>query len=326
LPAALSEPGLAWALLLALLLDALVGDPPRLWRRLPHPVVLLGRLIARLERVLLTEAAAPARTRAAGGVLLLVVVATALVAGQALHLACAQLPAGWLLEALLMSTLLAQKSLVDHVRAVAMALAQGLAEARAAVARIVGRDPASLDAPAVARAAVESLAENLADGVVAPLLWGLLLGLPGMLAYKAVNTLDSMVGHRSPRYRDFGWASARTDDLANLVPARLTALLLTAAAATGSWGAARAAWRAVRRDARRHRSPNAGWPEAAMAGALGLRLAGPRRYGGRLVDDAWMGDGRAVAEAGDIERALALAWRAWALLTALTAALALGAP
>jgi adenosylcobinamide-phosphate synthase len=200
------------------------------------------------------------------------------------------------------------------VRAVAAGLDQGLAEGRRAVSRIVGRDPDRLDAPAVARAAIESLAENLSDGVVAPLFWAVLLGLPGIVAYKAINTLDSMVGHKSPRHLAFGWASARADDLVNLLPARLTGLLLALAAGR----AAARAWRAMRRDAGLHRSPNAGWPEAAMAGALGLRLAGPRVYGGNRVEDAWMGDGRAEATAADIRRGLGLAWRAWALLLGLT--------
>ncbi len=306
--------------LLALLLDAALGEPDWLYRRLPHPVVLLGRLITGLERLLLRPAATPATKRAAGVALLLGVTGSAVATGLALHALLALVPGGWVIEAALMSTLLAQRSLVDHVRAVAQGLDQGLARARAAVARIVGRDPEALDRPAIARAALESLAENLSDGVVAPLFWGLVAGLPGMLAYKAVNTLDSMVGHKSPRYLEFGWASARFDDLANLVPARLTALLLLAAAAL-SRRDLRSAWRAMWRDARRHRSPNAGWPESVMAGALGLRLAGPRRYGGVMVEDAWMGDGTAEADAASIRAGLGLAWLAWGLLAAATAAL-----
>jgi adenosylcobinamide-phosphate synthase len=240
--------------------------------------------------------------------------------------AALEFPGGWLVEGLLMSTLLAQRSLVEHVRAVADALALGLAPARAAVAKLVGRDPESLDRHGVARAALESLAENLSDGVVAPLFWGALLGLPGMLAYKAVNTLDSMVGHLSDRHRDLGWASARLDDLVNLVPARLSALLLVVAALGRGPVAAARAFRACRRDAPRHRSPNAGWPEAALAGALGLRLAGPRRYSGRMVDDAWMGDGSADASAADIRTGIGLVWIAWAIAVGLTAApLAAGA-
>jgi adenosylcobinamide-phosphate synthase len=200
----------------------------------------------------------------------------------------------------------AQRSLWTHVGAVADALERdGLAAGRLAVSQIVGRDPAVLDEAGVVRAAIESLAENFSDGVVAPLFWGAVAGLPGMAGYKAVNTADSMIGHRSARYAAFGWAAARLDDLVNLPASRLAALLLVLAAAiTGA--DAEAAWRAVRRDARRHRSPNAGWPEAAMAGALGLRLAGPRVYAGEPVEDAWMGEGRAAAAVSDLRRALAL--------------------
>ena len=205
---------------------------------------------------------------------------------------------------LLGSSLLAQRSLAAHVRAVATGLRRGLAEGREAVSHIVGRDPASLDAAAVARAAIESLAENFADGVVAPVVWGLLLGLPGLALYKAVNTADSMIGHRTARHERFGWAAARLDDVVNLPASRLGALWIVLAAALVPGADAGGAWRAVWRDAGGHRSPNAGWPEAAMAGALGLRLAGPRVYGGVSVADAWMGDGRAGATAADVERAL----------------------
>jgi adenosylcobinamide-phosphate synthase len=208
---------------------------------------------------------------------------------------------------LLSSSLLAQRSLWRHVRDVADALERdGLPAARRAVAHIVGRDPESLDEAGVVRAAVESLAENFSDGVVAPAFWGAVLGLPGMAAYKAVNTADSMIGHRTERHGSFGWAAARFDDLINLPASRLAALWLLLAACVQPGADPRSAIRAVARDARRHRSPNAGWPEAAMAGALGLRLAGPRRYGGVLVDDHWMGNGRAAATPRDLRRALAL--------------------
>lgn len=315
--------GAAAAVAIALLVDAWLGEPEPIYRRLPHPVVLLGRLIGALERRLERPAAAPAAQRAAGGALAVAVIGLAVAVGAALHALLLLLPLGWLVEGLLMSTLLAQRSLVDHVRAVAVGLRQGLEAARTAVARIVGRDPERLDEPAVARAALESLAENLSDGVVAPLLWGVLLGLPGMLGYKALNTLDSMVGHRTPRHLHLGWASARLDDLANLLPARLTAALLVVAAPPAR---RRAAALACRRDAPGHRSPNAGWTEAALAGALGLRLAGPRVYAGVLVEDAWMGDGRAAAGPADIEAGIVLAWRAWALaaLLAVGGALLIG--
>jgi adenosylcobinamide-phosphate synthase len=311
------------ALLLALLGDALIGDPPALYRRVPHPVVAIGHAITALEHLLLDAAATSTGKRVAGIVLASAVVGGATLVGLVLQLALA-FPGGWIVEGFLMSTLLAQRSLVEHVLAVAAALERGLEPARAAVARLVGRDPESLDAHGVARAALESLAENLSDGVMAPLFWAMLLGLPGMLAYKAVNTLDSMVGHRNERYRDLGWAGARLDDLVNLVPARLTALLLVAASLGQGGAAAARAARAAWRDAGRHRSPNAGWPEAALAGALGLRLAGPRRYAGTVVVDAWMGDGRGEASATDIRAAVRLAWAAWALAAVLTA-LAFGA-
>jgi adenosylcobinamide-phosphate synthase len=229
------------------------------------------------------------------------------------------LPGGWVLEAVLASTLIAYRGLYDRVRAVAEALDLGLAEARAAVAHIVGRDPLRLDAAGVARAAAESLAENFSDGVVAPLFWFALLGLPGLCAYKAVNTLDSMIGQRNPRYEMFGKAAARLDDALNWIPARLAGLLLVAAAAILPEARARDAWRAVRRDAGKHRSPNAGWQEAALAGALGFALAGPREYPDGPVEDAWMGDGRADLDAADLRAALRLYLVAGALLGGLLA-------
>ena len=230
---------------------------------------------------------------------MLAVVALAGGLGWAVERLCNGFLGGWVLEAVLASTLIAFRGLHDHVRAVAEALDLGLAEARAAVAHIVGRDPARLDAPGVARAAAESLAENFSDGVVAPLFWFALLGLPGLCAYKAVNTLDSMIGQRNPRYEHFGKAAARLDDAVNWVPARLAGLLLVAAARFLPEARARGAWRAVRRD-------NAGWQEAALAGALGFRLAGPRDYPDGPVEDAWMGDGHAELDAAALRAALRL--------------------
>lgn len=316
--------------LLALLIDAAVGDPPRLYRRLPHPAVLMGRLIAALDRAWNREAAGFAARRMAGvaalAALLLVVsgVAVALVWLTRL------VPFGWLLEALLASTLLAWRGLVAHVAAVATALERdGLAGGRAAVSRIVGRDPDSLDEAGVARAALESLAENYSDGVAAPLFWLLVGGLPGLALYKAINTADSMIGHKSDRHGAFGWAAARLDDLVNLLPARLCGLLLPVLAATlpGSGRRARMvrSWQALWRDAPRHRSPNAGWLEAPVAGALGVALAGPRRYGSLLVEDGWMGDGgRPEATAADIRRGIALLARLhWLLVAGVAGGLAL---
>ncbi|HWL67241.1 MAG TPA: adenosylcobinamide-phosphate synthase CbiB [Geminicoccus sp.] len=317
---------LAW-LILALVLDALIGDPPALWRRLPHPVVLIGRLVTMLEHLLLDapapnehapgdrmpdeRAANAARRRRRGILLVLLVLALALTAGAALQALAGQLPGGWLLEAAAAATLFAQRSLSDHVLAVARGMDEGIEAARRKVAMIVGRDPDQLDQPAVGRAAIESAAENFSDGLVAPLVWTLLLGLPGLLAYKAVNTMDSMIGHKSQRYRHFGWAAARLDDLVNLPASRLSALLAILAACILPGASPIRAWRTVRRDARQHRSPNAGWPEAAFAGALGIALCGPRSYGGVPSVAHWIGDGRRDVTAVDVRRAIRLLWLAW---------------
>jgi adenosylcobinamide-phosphate synthase len=313
----------------ALLIEALAGYPPALFRAIRHPVVWFGALIGWLDRCLNREAQGFAWRRGMGVLaLLLVLLATVL---PALLVQRLLLPLGWgglAALALLAATLPAQRSLQDHVRAVAEGLEErGLEGGRAAVSMIVGRDPESLDEAGVVRAATESLAENFSDGVVAPALWCALGGLPGIVFYKAVNTADSMVGHRSPRHAAFGWAAARLDDLVNLPASRLSALWLWLAALLLPGMDAGGAWRAVWRDARHHRSPNAGWPEAAMAGALGLRLAGPRVYGAMRVEDGWMGDGRAAATPGDLRRALALyqlACRLQVLAVAWGAALLLG--
>ena len=297
----------------ALVLDWLIGDPRWLWGRAGHPVALLGSAIGWADRRFNRGGAA--RRLLCGTVLLAAVVAGAVAAGLLVLLLPP--PAGWIAETLAVFVLLAQRDLFDHVKAVSAALKRdGLEEGRRVVARIVGRDTAALDGHGVCRAAIESCAENFADGVAAPVFWYLVAGLPGMLAYKAVNTLDSMIGHRDERHRAFGRASARFDDLVNLVPARLAALAVIAASAAMRGADPLRSWNAVRRDARRHRSPNAGWPEAAFAGALGIAIAGPRRYGGTVVDDSWMGDGRAECTADDIDAALALLVRACALVGA----------
>ncbi len=301
-------------LLLAFLLDVSFGDPAWLYRRLPHPVAWIGQLIEDGEsRWNHPDLGAHARFLR-GLLFVLAVVALAGILGWIVERLSAALPGGWVLEAVLASTLIAFRGLHDRVGAVAEALDRGLDEASAAVAHIVGRDPARLDAPGVARAAAESLAENFSDGVVAPLFWFALLGLPGLCAYKAINTLDSMIGQRNPRYEYFGKAAARLDDGVNWVPARLAGLLLVAAARLLPEARARDAWRAVRRDAGRHRSPNAGWQEAALAGALGFRLAGPRQYPDGPVDDAWMGDGHAELDAAALGAALRLYRVAGALI------------
>jgi adenosylcobinamide-phosphate synthase len=214
---------------------------------------------------------------------------------------------GWVVEVLLVGVLVAQRSLYDHVFAVCRALETGgIAAGREAVRHIVGRDPNSLDEYGVARAGIESLFENFSDGVVAPAFWYVLLGLPGLLAYKAVNTLDSMIGHRSPRYKDFGMAAARLDTAANFLPARLAGAIIALAGIVAPRGNPAMALKTMLRDARKHRSVNAGWPEAAGAGALGLALAGPRRYGAEVVNDPWIGGGRARATPADMRRALYL--------------------
>jgi adenosylcobinamide-phosphate synthase len=309
--------------LLAMMIELCAGYPQALWRAIGHPVTWIGHLIAALDR-LLNRDTADRHWRLGAGVvaislLLVIVGAIAFIVEHELL----RLPFGLVAVAAVASTLIAQRSLHRHVADVATALERdGIAAGRTAVAKIVGRDTDSLDAAGVARAAIESLAENFSDGIVAPVLWMAIAGLPGAALYKAINTADSMIGHRTPRHEAFGWAAAKLDDLVNLPASRLSALLLVAAATLGKNGSAAAAWRAVVRDAARHRSPNAGYPEAAMAGALSLSLAGPRVYGGVTIDDATMGDGRRDATAADIRQALRLYRYADAILIALVAAIA----
>jgi adenosylcobinamide-phosphate synthase len=309
---------------LALLIEALVGYPDRLVGAIGHPVTWMGRLIDWLDASLNHEGASDASRHLAGAIALAVLVAVATAVAYVVERGLLLLPLGIVLASVAASTLIAQRSLYQHVAQVATALEQdSLAAGRAAVARIVGRDPEALDEAGVARAAIESLAENFSDGVVAPVFWMALAGLPGAAAYKAINTADSMIGHRTPRHEAFGFAAARLDDLVNLPASRLSALLIVAAAALTDRAAATDAWRAVVGDARHHRSPNAGYPEAAFAGALGLALAGPRVYGGVEVKDAVMGNGRRAATSADIRAALALYRRADALLIALVGIVAL---
>ncbi len=305
---------LATILLVALALDAILGDPPWLYRAVPHPVALLGQVIDRADARFNREEDRRSQRFQRGLLVTLAIGGGAFGLGWTFSQLFGEIGGGWLLEAILASTLIAYRSLFDHARAVAAAPARGLADGRAAVAHIVGRDPESLDEPGVARAAVESLAENFSDGVAAPAFWYLLLGLPGLFAYKAINTLDSMIGHRTPRHESFGKAAARIDDAVNWIPARLSGLILILAAVFQRDADAGRAWRTLLRDAPKHRSPNAGWQEAAVAGALGFALAGPRRYGQQTIDDAWMGDGRSALTAEDINAALALYLRAGAVL------------
>jgi adenosylcobinamide-phosphate synthase len=310
---------------LALIVERAIGYPAWLVNAIGHPVMWIGRLIAFLDRKLNSEAATPAARRAMGIAALLFLCAVSGLAGWAVIWLFGPTIFGLLAAALLASSLIAQKSLEEHVLAVAEALhGEGIEAGRKAVSLIVGRDPQALDESGIARAAIESLSENFSDGVVAPAFWLGVAGLPGAAIYKAVNTADSMIGHRTERHADFGFAAARFDDLVNLPASRLTAVLIVAAAAITRGADAKAAWRAVRRDADLHRSPNAGWPEAAMAGALGLALAGPRAYGGRIVEDAVMGVGGDIeADAADIGRAVQLFRTADLLLIALFGAIAL---
>jgi adenosylcobinamide-phosphate synthase len=300
---------------MSLALEMNVGYPDRLFRAIGHPVTWIGRLISFLDAALNRATDSDRMRRLCGVAALVVIVGVPAVTAYTIERVLLANALGFFVVVILGTTLLAQKSLADHVEAVAKALdTGGLTAGREAVSRIVGRDPEQLDRAGVSRAAIESLAENFSDGVVAPAFWMAVGGLAGGAAYKAVNTADSMIGHRTPKHEAFGWAAARFDDLVNLPASRLTALLIVAAAAILPDMDAGAAWRAVWRDAKKHRSPNAGWPEAAMAGALDIALAGPRSYGGVMGDYAYMGDGRREVTAADIRRALKLFWMADVLL------------
>ena len=308
----------------ALAFDALIGDPEWLWSRLGHPVSLIGALIDTLDRRFNKDDQSPQQRRSAGIASTTALVAVAAAVGALIQAIAVKFQGGNIVIALIASVFIAQRSLYQHVDEVRSAFARGgLDEARDAVSMIVGRDPQNLDEAGVCRAAIESCAENFSDGVVAPVFWLALLGLPGLIAYKAINTADSMIGHRTEGYGSFGWASARLDDLVNLIPARLASLLLAVAApiAGGSIGKS---FTIVRRDASKHRSPNAGWPESAMAGALGLALAGPRRYADHVVDDPFLNaEANQKAAPDDIGRALDLYTGACVIEAAIYAALAL---
>ncbi len=296
----------------------MVGYPDSVYRLIGHPVTWIGRLITWCDRAWNSETDSPERRRLFGLATLLLLLVVSIASGLVIVWLVDRLlgpVASLAVGGVLASSLLAQRSLDSHVAAVARALESGgVAEGRAAVAHIVGRDVRALDEPGICRAAIESLAENFSDGVVAPLFWMVVAGLPGALAYKAINTADSMIGHRTPRHEAFGWAAARLDDLVNLPASRLSVLWLVLAAALLGRSPADAL-ATVRRDAGHHRSPNAGWPEAAMAGALGIRLSGPRIYGGVPVDERWVGEGRADLRAADIRAALRL-YRAACLVQA----------
>jgi adenosylcobinamide-phosphate synthase len=310
---------------MALAFDALIGDPDWIWQRLSHPVVLIGELIGWLDRRLNHEERPPEQRKIAGVVAIILLVAAAVVAGVFLQMVFESMWGGKLALGLIASVLIAQRSLYQHVDRVRSAFSEedGLAAAREEVAMIVGRDPEQLDEAGVCRAAIESCAENFSDGVLAPAFWLAFLGLPGLIAYKAINTADSMIGHRSERYEAFGWAAARLDDWVNFVPARLAGVLLAIVAPVAG-GSIAVSLRMMRSDAPSHRSPNAGWPESAMAGALGLALAGPRHYAEGMVDDPFLNaEGDPDATPDDIGRALDLYFAACVLEGASYAALAL---
>lgn len=300
-----------------LLIDLIIGWPGRLYRMIRHPVVWLGALISKLDATLNSEQASDHERRWLGVLTVFICVACAAGVGLLLQMI---LPAGWpglVFGALLAWPLMALRSMYAHVVAVYHPLAKGdIATARAEVAKIVGRDPSQLDEAAIARAACESLAENTSDGIVAPIFWGVMGGLPGLFAYKAINTLDSMIGYRTPRHREFGWAAARLDDVVNLIPARLTGVLFALVS-----NAPKTSLSVMWRDAGHHRSPNAGWPEAAMAGALGIRLSGPRIYDGRTSDEPWVNAVGQDPAPCDLERALNLYRRAMGVMALMLLAL-----
>jgi adenosylcobinamide-phosphate synthase len=313
--------GFAGAMMVAMVADALLGWPNRLFARIGHPVTWLGRLIAALDAQWNRETDASSLRSAAGIAAALFVIALAAAIGWIVQHVIPLSWAGMVLLGILAWPFVAFRSLYDHVAAVRDPLRAGDIEAaRKKVAMIVGRDPNQLDEAGIARAAIESLAENASDGVVAPVFWGVLFGLPGIIGYKAVNTLDSMIGHRTARYQAFGWAAARIDDVANFVPARLTGLLFVALAGSERRSDALSC---MRKDARHHRSINAGWPEAAMAGALGVRLCGPRSYDGELADEPWLNATARDPAAIDMTRALETYVGAMFALTLLLVVLAI---
>ncbi|CUH68644.1 cobalamin biosynthesis protein [Thalassovita autumnalis] len=299
-------------LILAMLLDAAVGEPKAIYSRVPHPAVLMGRLIGWADNRF-NQGEDPKSDRRRNGILTMLALAIgALILGKLLT------AFGPLVEILVLAALLAQRSLVDHVRDVANALRLSEGDGRMMVARIVGRDTSAMDGPAISRAAIESAAENFSDGVIAPIFWFALLGLPGLLLYKITNTADSMIGYRTERHRDYGWAAARFDDLLNLIPARLTAALIAATHQVFH------GWPLLVRDARQHRSPNAGWPEAAMARALNVALSGPRSYDGEMRDFPYVNvDGSHNANPDHIDAACTALWRVWGVVLGLALLLTL---
>jgi len=294
-------------LLLALLVEAYVGEARFVFRFVRHPVVIIGDLIGALDSKLNREKRSQMDRAVRGFVTAAIVISLCILIGYAVVWLSRNHPWGWIIEFLLVVTLIAQRALYNAVRRVGTSLkGDNLEDSRDAVSHIVGRDPAQLDSFGIARAAIESLAENFSDGVVAPVFWYVLFGFPGLLVYKAINTMDSMIGYKTPQYQAFGFSAARIDDIVNIIPARLSGLFIALAAVFVPTANPAKAFKVMIRDAGKHRSPNAGWPEGAMAGALNLAIAGPRRYPGRVVKDPWVGDGTAKATHRDIRRALYL--------------------
>lgn len=305
-------------LCIGFLVDVCLGWPAWLYKTIGHPVGWLARPVGWLEKHL--NHGSPRRRFVFGSAVSLLAIVTATAVWGALAQIAAELPFTAIWLGLLFWPLIAARSMHEHVAAIYRPLAQGdLRGARQAVSMIVGRDPTTLDQAAVARASLESLAENTSDGIVAPIFWGAIFGPAGMAGYKAINTLDSMIAHRNDRYEWFGKVAARLDDLANLIPARLTGLLYVLV----SGRAASTALRVMLRDAGLHRSPNAGWPEAAMAGALGVRLSGPRKYGDRVSDEPWLNGDARDPDAGSIALGLRFYYRLLGVLGASLAFLAL---
>lgn len=308
---------------LALLIERLFGYPKPLYDKIGHPVEWIGTILTKLEALLYDPEAEPLQARLRGLAALLALLLIVAIPAVVVTSVLSTFQFGWIIEALLATALIAQHSLYEHVSAVGKGLDTSLNEGRKAVARIVGRDPAALDESGVVKGALESLAENASDGIVAPVLWYALLGLPGIVAYKAINTADSMIGHKSERYIYFGWAAARLDDLINVPASRLTGLLFAAAAAWNDSERGKIAVQAMLRDANKHQSPNAGWPESALAASLGVKFGGPRSYDGSRVDLPWMGEGRETLNRDDIRKGLRLYGTAMTFLLCATAACAL---
>ncbi len=294
-------------LLLAMVIEAYVGGAKFVFRFVRHPVVIIGSLIDLLDRKLNRDKRSQMDRAVRGFITVVIVVAICGAIGFGVAWLSQNHPWGWIIEFLLIVTLITQRALFDAVRKVGISLkGENLEESREAVSHIVGRDPTQLDNHGIARAAIESLSENFSDGVVAPIFWYVLFGFPGLLIYKAINTMDSMIGHKTPKYQAFGFSAARIDDIVNLIPARLSGLFIALASLFVPTANPVQAFKIMLRDAGKHKSLNAGWPEGAMAGALNLALAGPRRYSERVIKDRWIGDGTAKATHRDIRRALYL--------------------